>query len=97
MTQQYPRLSTFRFAAGFGVATLVVMMLLFAPVEFSMFGMRGYGMMMGGSGMGLGTALLACLWAIFVGAVAGAVAAGVYNSLLPSTTATETSQPPRPS
>jgi hypothetical protein len=93
MLTRYAQLSPLALAAGFGVAALAGVILFCAPMAFSMFGMHGYGMMggagygmMGGPGnyrMGAGVAFFMGGWAVVVSAIAGAIVAAIYNSLLP--------------
>lgn len=84
MTQHYARLSPLAFAGAFAVAALVGMTLSFLPMQFAMFGGRGYWMMSGpGYVWGPGFALFACIWLLAVSAGAGAIVAAVYNALLP--------------
>jgi len=97
MLTRYTQLSPLALAAGFGVAALAAVILFYAPMGFSMFGMRGYGMM-GGAGnyrMGVGVVFFMGGWAVVVSAIAGAIVAAIYNSLLSSRNALDKSEPPR--
>ncbi len=97
MLTRYAQLSPLALAAGFGVAALAAVILFCAPMGFSMFGMHGYGMM-GGAGnyrMGAGVALFMGGWAVVVSAIAGAIVAAVYNSLLSSRSTLDKSEPPK--
>ena len=86
MTNRYSQISPLALSVGFGAAALAGVALFMVPFGFSMLGMRGYGMMAGagdGYAMGFGSSLLVGFCVIITSAVAGAVAATVYNSLLP--------------
>ncbi len=86
MTQQYAKLHPLALAGAFAAAALVAMTLLSLPMQFSMFGMHGSGMMTNGAGyaMGFGSIFFICVWALAVSAIAGAIAATIYNALLAS-------------
>ncbi len=102
---RYTQLSPLALAAGFGVAALAAVILFCVPMGFSMFGMHGYGMMggagygmMGGVGnyrMGVGVVFFMGGWAVVVSAIAGAIVAAIYNSLLSSRNTLDKSEPPK--
>ena len=97
MAPYYAKLNPLALAAGFGVATLATVILFFAPMGASMSGMHGYGMM-GSAGyhpMGTGIAFLMSGWAVIVSVIAGAIAAAIYNSLLPSVSTLDKRETPK--
>ena len=95
MAPYYAKLNPLALAAGFGVAALATVILFFAPMGAPMSGMHGYGMMGGAGYNPMGAGFLMGGWAVIVSAIEGAIAAAVYNSLLPSVGALDKSEIPK--